>query len=403
MSDQQSPPPLPPTGPPPSQPPPPKDPVLQDEEVRTHALQHASQATRTYPCTACGGELLFDIGQQRLRCPHCGNQQDLAEASGAVQENDLTAAIAGLRSSAAAQTDTLVSGEKEIVCQNCGGHTTFTGTWTAQRCPFCATPIQRDDVHVAPQRLKVDGVLPFLVDERAAKEALTKWVGSRWFAPNEFKDYSRAGSFSSIYTAYFTYDAQARTSYRGQRGDDYTVTVGSGDNKRTETRTRWRNVSGQVHNAFDDVTILANEGLDKNHTTALQPWPMQQIKPFSPEYIAGHLSRTYDRQVDECFTDAQSVMEGEIERTIRQDIGGDHQKVSSKQITWGGLTFKHLLLPIWLLTVMYDSRPFQVMINGATGKVEGERPYSKVKIIAAVLVAIALIVLAVVLFGGGDG
>src|SRR5690606_34037221 len=227
----------------------------------THAMFQRTEQTRTYPCGTCGGQLEFHIGQQQLVCPHCGNTQALVESTGTVEERDLHAAIAALHQRAA-EAQQLVSGEKEVVCQNCGGHTTFTGTLTATRCPYCATPIQRDDVHEAPARLAVDGVLPFQVDRRSADQAIDEWINSRWFAPNEFKKYATTGSFNSVYCAYFTYDAMTTTRYTGRRGDDYTVTVGSGENRRTETRTRWRPAAGTVRDAFDDLPVPANTGLD---------------------------------------------------------------------------------------------------------------------------------------------
>lgn len=370
----------------------------------THALQHGTEQTRTYPCTRCGGELVFDIGVQQLTCGHCGDVQELRQAQDAAlgPKHDFRQAMAE-QSRRAAQAGPQLTGQKEVVCQNCGGHTTFTGTLTATRCPYCATPIQRDDVHDAPSRLPVDGVLPFSVDEKAAKAALEQWVKSRWFAPREFKTYSSAGSFASVYTAYFSYDADTQTRYRGKRGDDYTVTVGSGDNKRTETRTRWRNVSGQVHDDFKDLTVLANDGLDRGHATALEPWPVEGIRPFSPEYVAGHLCRTYDQDAEACFGEAEQRMEREIESTIRRDIGGDHQRITSKKVDYRNLAFAHLLLPLWLLTVIFDGRPFQVVINGATGEVHGERPYSKVKIAFAVLAAVIVVIAGLLIYSATGG
>ncbi len=364
-----------------------------------HALHHRTELTRTYPCARCGGELEFDIVRQKLACPHCGNVEDLRE----VQERqvgpkrDLRSAVQELRHRSAEHEQQVV-GQKEVVCQNCGGHTTFTGTLTATRCPYCATPIQRDDVHDAPSRLPVDGVLPFQIDEKAAKKALQDWISSRWFAPNEFKTYSRTGSFTSVYAAYFSYDADVVTTYSGQRGDNYTVTVGSGENARTEVRTRWRNVRGRVRNTFVDVTVLANDGFDRRHVGELEPWPMNLVQPFSPEFVAGHLSRTYDHDVEECFVEASERMDSEIEWTIRRDIGGDHQRIFQKDSTFRSLTFAHLLLPIWLLTVIYEGQPFQVFINGATGEVHGQRPWSKVKIAAAVIAALIVAAIAFYLY-----
>ena len=393
------PPPLPDPGPAPADDGPAFDSAAPPE---THAMTHATETTRTYPCDSCGGELHFDIETQLLKCQHCGNTHELIEVDGVVEEQDLRKALAMIR---AGRGTTTLAEEKEIVCQNCGGHTTFTGSLAADKCPYCATPIQRDDVHDAPERLPVDGLLPFQIDDKEAKQVIEKWINSRWFAPSEFKRYNRTGSFSSVYMAYFTYDANTITNYRGARGDNYTVTVGSGDNRRTEVRTRWTSVRGTVRNSFDDIPIFANEGLDRGKVEKLEPWPTETAKAYSPEYVAGHLSRTYDHDVEECLVPAKAQMENDIKNTVRRDIGGDQQRISSMNINWREMTYKHVLLPIWLLTVIYEQKPFQVYINGVTGEVHGARPYSKVKIAAAVALAVilAIVIIVAIQASGGSG
>lgn len=348
---------------------------------------------------------MFDIKSQQLKCPSCGNVQPIVEAQGRqVVEHDLRSAWGQQSSSMArfAGADGQAA-QKEIVCQNCGGHTTFTGTLTATKCPYCATPIQRDDIHDAPDRLPVDAVLPFRMDQPDAKAAVDKWINGRWFAPNEFKKYNETGALSSVYVAYFTYDAKALTDYTGERGREYTVTVGSGDNQRTETRVDWTHVSGRVQNVFDDLPVLANTGLDEAKITALEPWPTEHGKPFSAEYIAGHLCRTYDRSIEQAFEIAKGTMESTIDHTVRRDIGGDRQRVHSKHTNWFDMTFKHVLLPIWLLTVIYNGKPFQVCINGFTGEVQGRRPYSTVKIAAAITVVVLVIILGIVAYAAAKG
>ncbi|MCU1498246.1 MAG: Anther-specific proline-rich protein, partial [Acidimicrobiales bacterium] len=374
-------------------------PIPADAGAPERAAFQVTEHTRTYPCSQCGAQLVFDIKLQKLACPSCGFSTDIDVSElAAPTEHDLQSTMAQLRAFAAQNQAPQVAGEKEVVCQNCGGHTTFTGTLTATRCPYCATPIQRNDVHDAPARLPVDGVLPFQVDEKVAREKLEEWINGRWFAPTEFKKYNETGAFSSVYAAYFTYDADTATWYQGQRGDHYTVTVGSGENQRTETRTRWSSASGQVRNAFDDVPVLANEGFDVKRVRALEPWPTGSAAPFSPQFVAGHLCRTYDKDAEQSFPEAQAVMDSEIDSTIRSDIGGDEQRISSKNTTFNSLGFKHLLLPIWLLTVIYEQKPFQVFINGMTGEVQGQRPWSKVKIAAAVVAATILVVIILVIY-----
>jgi predicted RNA-binding Zn-ribbon protein involved in translation (DUF1610 family) len=366
-------------------------PAAAPPPIPDRAMRHQTEDTSTYPCASCGAQLVFDPSTQKLKCPSCGNTQDVVtDAERVTAEQDFAQAVAALKASA--DTGPVLEGEKEVVCQSCGGHTTFTGTLTSTRCPYCATPIQRDDVHDAPARLAVDGVLPFKVDEKNAKQVVEKWINGRRFAPSEFKKYKQTGSFASVYAAYFTYDADAETDYTGRRGEEYTVTVGSGENKRTETRVRWYPAAGTVRNEFDDVCVLANDGFQRDKVVKLEPWPTSDAVPFSKEYVAGHLCRTYDNDVEACFPEAAGRMESEIESTIRRDIGGDRQEIFHKATAYRSLTFKHLLLPIWLLTVIYAGKPFQVFINGVTGEVQGQRPWSKVKIAVAIVLALIVII-----------
>ena len=295
-----------------------------------------------------------------------------------------------------------VTGMREVKCQNCGGETEFAGSLTATKCPYCATPIQRDDVHNAPARLPVDGVLPFRVDEKQARQLIEKWVTKRWFAPNDFKKYREVGAFSSLYTAYFTYDANTATQYEGERGIDREVRVGTDNdgNAIYETQTTWYRVSGQVSNEFADLPVLANdsESLKRKRIKELEPWPLEQARSYSGEFVAGHLCRTYDKDAEQALPEAKQEMEKAIDRTVRSDIGGDRQRVHGLRTAWNYLGFKHLLLPIWLLTVVYMNRPFQVYINGLTGEVQGDRPWSKVKLAVAIICAVLLVILIIAIW-----
>ncbi|MBU3061987.1 hypothetical protein KO481_10680 [Nocardia sp. NEAU-G5] len=377
------------------QPPAPKPPAPQPDRAMLHSTEH----TRTYPCSACGGQLQFDIASQQLRCPSCGNYSEIQAPRGPVTTRDLRAAMGELRALQATTSGPQVTGNHEIKCQSCGGTTSFVGSLTATRCPYCATPIQRDDVHNAPARLPVDGVVPFRVDEKNARELVEKWVSGRWFAPSQFKKYKRVGSFASVYHAYFAYDADTYTWYQGERGIEYTETYRDDDGDlQTITRVQWYPVQGEVANQFADVPVLANDAVDRGRVKALEPWPIVEATSYSPEYVAGHLARTYDYDAEESLPEARAEMEREIEHTVRRDIGGDQQRIHSLNSNWNSLAFKHVLLPIWLLTVIYMNQPFNVYINGLTGQVSGDRPWSKVKIAIAVTVALIVVIVAVVLF-----
>ena len=88
-------------------------------------------------------------------------------------------------------------------------------------------------------------------------------------------------------------------------------------------------------------------------------------------------------------------MDRVIERDIKFDIGGDRQRISSVDTDVSAVTFKHVLLPVWLAAYKYRGKSYRFVVNGQTGRVQGERPYSFWKIAGAVaLVAVALAIVA---------
>ncbi len=91
-------------------------------------------------------------------------------------------------------------------------------------------------------------------------------------------------------------------------------------------------------------------------------------------------------------------MKPAIESAIRSDIGGDTQRIFSVDTTYSNITFKHVLLPVWISSYLFNSKTYNFMINARTGEVQGERPYSWIKITLAVLAAIAIGVIAYYLF-----
>jgi hypothetical protein len=233
----------------------------------------------------------------------------------------------------------------------------------------------------------VDGVVPFQIDRRRAGENLRRWVRSRWFAPNDFARRGARGKFDGIYLPYWTFDAMTDTSYTGRRGDHYWVSQGSGKKKRRVRRTRWRSVSGRFQRFFDDVIVLAASGLPLERIRALEPWPLDRCIPFERGLLAGFLARTYDIELDAGFATAREKMKQALEHETRRRIGGDVQQISSMNTAHSAVTYKHLLLPLWMLAYKFKGKTYQVVVNAATGEVQGDRPWSWIKITLSSLAA----------------
>ncbi|HEX5228339.1 MAG TPA: hypothetical protein VFW44_11540, partial [Bryobacteraceae bacterium] len=83
-----------------------------------------------------------------------------------------------------------------------------------------------------------------------------------------------------------------------------------------------------------------------------------------------------------------------IREDVRRHIGGDEQRIASIQTEYSAVSFLHLLLPVWIGAYRFQAKVYQVLVNAQTGEVQGERPYSPVKIallVAAILLVVVLI------------
>ena len=375
---------------------------IHRKDVRTGEVGRTfdSGEGRIFPCESCGADLEFHIGEQSLVCPFCGHVKAIEKkADGVLTEQDFHAMLEHIRQWREDARDRVEDADpsvaaveathRELRCESCGGNVEFYGTLTSTKCPYCAAPVQLENAHKSEEhRIPADGVLPFQIDKEHASQNLKQWVNSRWFAPNRFLKEGAAGNFNGIYLSYFTYDSMTFSAYSGERGEHYYVTVGSGKNRRTERRTRWYPAGGSFQRFFDDVLVLANTGLRRDFMLALEPWPLLKVVPFDQQMLAGLMARTYDIELDECFKEGRQRIDAAILSEVHQRIGGDTQRVHSVNSRYEAITYKHLLLPVWLMAYRYTGKTFQVFINAATGEVQGERPYSAWKIAFAVIMGL---------------
>ncbi|SHJ53268.1 hypothetical protein SAMN04488012_11114 [Palleronia salina] len=335
-----------------------------------------------FPCGACGSDMRFDPGTGNLVCDHCGNTETLdRDAPSAIAERDFRDAIE------ARLPDTAMEETRVSRCPNCGAEVAFDPEIHATECPFCAAPVVTETG--AHRHIKPQALLPFAIDEATARQGMKDWLGSLWFAPNGLKDYARKGRrMQGIYVPYWTFDADTASRYSGQRGTVYyeTRTV-MRDGKRQTARVqkvRWRPVSGRVARFFDDVLVLASTSLPKGHTDALEPWDLSALVPYSPDFLAGFRAEGYQVPLEDGFGTARTRMDAQIAHDVRFDIGGDRQRIDRIDTDISDVTFKHVLLPVWLAAYRFRGKSYRFVVNGQTGRVQGERPWSAWKIALAV-------------------
>ena len=317
----------------------------------------------------------FDPGDDRLICDHCGATEPIDHGpwtrANAIKELDFQTALA----------HSIGSPEEEVT--------------RTSSCPNCGAQIEFDPVVAdtgANRQIKPRAVLPFALEEGAARQAMIDWLGNLWFAPNGLTEYARKGRrLSGVYTPCWTFDADTKSAYRGQRGTVYETTRSVRRGGKTERITtqevRWRPVSGRVSRFFDDVVVIASTALPPKFRPGVTHWDLTALEPYQPQYLAGFRAEAYTVDLEAAYVEAREIMDRQILRDIRFDIGGDRQRVDHVDTVVSDVTFKHILVPVWLAAYKYRGRSFRFVVNGQTGQVAGERPWSAWKLFFAFLAA----------------
>jgi len=336
-------------------------------------------------------------------CSHCGHRTQIRQSNEILVELDYYSALQNIDG----PDDTTVS--LTVKCESCAAEFDFDSNVHADDCPFCGTRIVVDGHetrHFRPQ-----GLLPFRISSKQAVEDYRNWLKRLWFAPGKLKKYARKDSqLNGMYVPYWTYDTDSQSSYSGERGTIYQVAQRvrvkiNGrwtTQNRMVTKIRWKPVSGHVRRQFDDFLVFASKSLPRNIARELAPWDLQNLEPYNEAYLSGFRSEVYQVELKDGFDIARERMQSIIRSDVARDIGGDHQRIHRVQTEHRNIGFKHILLPFWIAGFRFRNKTYRFIVNGRTGEVQGERPYSIIKIAFAVLLGLIAVFIVLGLLAGGE-
>lgn len=360
----------------------------------------STAAVANFPCNSCGARLVFSPGASALKCPYCGQENKPGMPVEHVQELDFYEYFAR----AAEQGE---SEEKQTVtCSSCSAISGVDKNISLVKCPFCGSQLTAQAK--GSRLIKPGAILPFKITRSRATEEFRQWLSGLWFAPGELKDYASASDgIKGMYIPCWTFDSRVTTQYEGQRGEDcfeteqYVEKDSQGNvvtRSRQVVRTRWHKACGGVVNTFDDVLVLAGKALPSQIVSSLEPWDLKNLVPYADEYMSGFQAEAYQLDLGAGFEKAKMIMDGGVRRSIERDIGGNRQQITAARSQYDSITFKHVLLPVWISAYRYRDNTYRFLVNARTGQVQGERPYSMFKMImAGITVLFALLIIALLL------
>ena len=352
-------------------------------------------ALEKHACPACGAQAEWNPSTEKLACPFCGTESPYRfdRATGKVVELDLVAALRELPDDERGwQTE-----RRSVQCQSCRAVMVFDPSRVGQQCEFCGSPalVSYDEIK---SPIRPQGILPFKIDRSRVRDSIRRWWRRKWLAPGRLARAALVDTVSSLYIPYWTFDAQVHCPWAADAGHYYYVNVQGRDSKgrsvvRQERRTRWEPASGVIDHGFDDEPVPGTQGLPLDLLRQVEPFPTQEVVSYDTAFLSGHVVEHYKVVLLDAAKRSQEQMHAKLEQLCAAQVPGDTYRNLRIRPDYSGRTFKHVLVPVWLLSYNYGAKAFQVIVNGYTGRIAGRYPYSIWKILLLVVLVVVVAVI----------
>jgi hypothetical protein len=290
--------------------------------------------------------------------------------------------------------------KRTVQCQSCKAVSVFDVSRTGQNCDFCGSPSLLD-YHEIKAPIRPQGVLPFKVDQGKVRERMRQWFRGRWLAPSNLGAKALVDRVHGIYIPYWTFDAHAVCPWQAEAGHYYYTTERYRDNKgRSQSRqvrhVRWQPASGEVRHFFDDDPVPGTHGLRHDLLKKIEPFPIPEVQGYDTAYLSGFVVEHYQIVLVDAAARSQEQMTEQLRQMASAQVPGDTQRNLQIHPQFSGRTFKHVLVPVWVLSFNYRTKIYQVLVNGYSGAIAGDYPVSAWKIffLVVVIVIVAIIVIA---------
>lgn len=337
--------------------------------------------TECVKCKNCGSNMVFNPDTQMLRCDRCGYEEDFGK-SDELEEISIDSALG---ENAVWRDEALT-----FRCENCGANIVAAAAETASVCPFCGAShvVAEDDL----QGIKPNGVLPFRFGKDEAVAYFKKWAKKHVFAPDVFRKKVSPEKMRGVYMPCFTFDSNTDSVYRGRVGYTHTRTVHTSKGTRTETYTVWRNISGSFSHFFNDVMVNAGKRMEEKKAAKLAPFDFTGARVYESEYLVGFVAHRYEKDIRTCWDEAKRTMDARLRSMIISRYSCDKVDYLNVSTHHSGVTYKYLLLPVYVINYKYKKSNYVIYQNGSTGKTVGKAPVSVWKVLAAVAAGVAALV-----------
>ncbi len=365
-------------------------------------IQAAPEA-QTFKCPQCGASTAYEPGSASVTCASCGFVQPLQ------------AQVVGRQAEVAEFTLETLEREargwgqerRELHCEACGASLSVAPNDLSTTCPFCASNrvVART---TTDEGLRPRFLIPFKLQLDACHKLAGDWLGRGWMHPAGLAQAAGTARFNGIYLPFWTFSARIEADWRAEVGYERTESYYDHESKDWKTRTviDWRWENGQVIVPITDQLGLGTSRLSATLLQRLLPFDLNALTAYAPGFLAGWQAQSYDIALPAAWDSARAEMREQAKGACRRDIASGHVRNLSVSAAFNDESWRYILLPAFIAAYRFEAKAYQIMINGQTGSVAGQKPvaWPKVWLAVAALLApgtlLALLGLPALLLGG---
>ncbi len=327
-----------------------------------------------YKCACCGGAIAFDSTAQKMKCPYCDTEFEMADLLSYDEElkNESSDNMSWESSGTSEWNEGEEDGLCSYVCNSCGGEIICDENTAATSCPYCSNPIVM--MGKVSGSLKPDFVIPFKIDKKGALDALKKHYGGKRLLPKIFKEQNHIEEVKGIYVPFWLFDADADASMRFKA--TRTRVWSSGDNDYTETCYFSIVRDGVI--GFERVPVDGSSKIDDALMESIEPFDFSEAVDFQTAYLAGYFADKYDVTSEESISRANERIKKSTEEAFASTVDG-YSIVNTEYsaVKLKNNCSRYALYPVWLLNTSWNGKNYTFAMNGQTGKFVGDLPLDK--------------------------
>ena len=322
--------------------------IVNADNLPAQATDPQNAQADRFTCPKCGARRVFAPDGKSLVCEHCGYNDSLANNQRADEQDFFTAMATakGHRTPVATQV---------FHCQGCGAEFVLAPDVISVTCAYCDSPhVVR--LEESRELIEPEGILPHALTQRQAVQALVKWVEQNKWKPERKVEIPRGA-----YIPAWTFDLGGAIHYTG-----YMTQPSS--NPWDRSRQPVVKVSEDEPVMVDNLLVPASKKMKALFNGLLSTFDLSALQPYDARFLAGWPAEIYNTPMAEASLEARSQAFADYSQRIQ--LKYEHlQDLSMSSAGMAVLSFKLVLLPVWMTKIAITGETRSILINGQSGKI----------------------------------